>query len=240
MSHNIKEGAIIISDAHFSQERPQLLPFIEDIASGVIKTPQLILMGDIFDALFGIIEHTYIENKRIMELLKQIANTIEVIYLEGNHDFNLQTVFENITIYPIQKQPVACSFQGKKVMLAHGDFDAPFGYQIYTAFIRNPIVLHMLRPLDALFNHFILRFVDKHLKKKDDCKELEWFEDFIMKRFADGMECDYFIEGHFHQNRSFQIGKTYYTNLGAFACNQRYFIVKSMQDNVILEEKNYS
>ena len=240
MFHKLQEGAIIISDAHFSQERPQLLSFLQEIATGSIQTPQLILMGDIFDALFGGIQYTYRENECVIALLKEIAATKELIYLEGNHDFNLKALFDNITIYPIQKQPVACSFQGKTVMLAHGDFDAPFGYQLYTALIRNPMVLALLQPIDSLFNHFILRFVDNHLKKKDDCKELEWFESFLERRFAKGLECDYFIEGHFHQNKSLQVGKIYYTNLGAFACNQRYFIVKSMQDNVILEEKNYS
>ena len=240
MSHNLKEGAIIISDAHFSKERPQLLSFLQKIATGAIQTPQLILMGDIFDALFGSIEYTYQENQEVISLLQKIADEIEVIYLEGNHDFNLKAVFDNITIYPIQKQPVSCRYAEQTVLLAHGDFDAPFGYQLYTALIRNPIVLRVLKVFDNLFNHFILNYVYKHLQKKEDCKELGWFESFLHKRFASGLECDIFIEGHFHQNKTFKIGKTYYINLGAFACNQRYFIVKSSKESGVLEEKNYS
>ncbi|MBA1437570.1 MAG: UDP-2,3-diacylglucosamine diphosphatase [Epsilonproteobacteria bacterium] len=236
----LKEGAYIVSDAHFSSSRPQLQLFLEAIVSEQLQPAQLILMGDIFDALFGSIPHTYKEKIEVIKLLQNIAKKIEVIYLEGNHDFNLKAVFDNVTIVPIKQQPLHATFKTKGVWLAHGDFDAPFGYQLYTALIRNPLILKILRPIDALFGHFILNFVDKHLGKKDDCKQLEWFAGFIEKRFDKKLECDYFIEGHFHQNKSFDIGKTYYTNLGAFACNQRYFVVKSMQENMILEEKKFS
>ena len=241
MSHNlqIKEGAFVISDAHYSPERPELLEFIKAIHSKQLQPTQLFLMGDIFDALFGSIDHTYKDNIKMIELIQEIAREIEVIYFEGNHDFNLKAVFENIQIFTIKQQPVLCSFEDKKVYLAHGDFDAPLGYQIYTAFIRNPLILKILKPLDNLFNHFILNFVDNHLKKKDDCKELDWFDGFIKNRFQNRYECDYFIEGHFHQNKTIALEKMSYINLGAFACNQRYFIVKSLQANEILQEQQF-
>lgn len=236
----IKEGAFIISDAHYSKERPELLDFLEAIQAKELQPTQLLLMGDIFDALFGSIEYTYIQNQKIIELLKKIAEEIDVVYLEGNHDFNLNAVFRNINIYPIGQQPVAATFQDKNIYLAHGDFDGKLGYKLYTALIRNPIMLKILKPIDNLFNHFILHFVDKHLMKKDDCKELFWFEDFILKRFHQRFDCDYFIEGHFHQNKMIKLENMSYINLAAFACNQRYFIVKSLQDNTILQEKQFS
>lgn len=241
MSHNIilQEGALIVSDAHFSASRPQLQGFLQSIADDKLQTQQLILMGDIFDALFGAIPYTYKENLTVIELLKEIANKIEVIYLEGNHDFNLQAVFDNMRIVPIKQQPLHVTFRDQKVQLAHGDFDAPFGYQLYTTLIRNPLILKILRPLDDLFGHFILNFVYKHLGKKDDCKELEWFEGLVKRRFAEGVDASYFIEGHFHQNKRLQIGKTLYINLGAFACNQRYFVVKSFKETMELEEKQF-
>lgn len=182
-SIEIKEGAFVISDAHYSKERLELLEFIKAIHSKQLQPTQLLLMGDIFDALFGSIEYTYRDNQELINLLEEIAKEIEVVYLEGNHDFNLQAVFRNIKIYPIQQQPVLASYQDKKVYLAHGDFDAPFGYQLYTALIRNRVILKILKPIDNFFNHFILNFVDKHLMQKDDCKELEWFNDFIKERF---------------------------------------------------------
>ncbi|QOP45200.1 UDP-2,3-diacylglucosamine diphosphatase [Sulfurimonas paralvinellae] len=242
MSHSIeiKEGAYIISDAHYSDDRVQLLAFIKAIHSKELKPTQLILMGDIFDALFGLIDYTYETNQEMIDLLEVIAEDIEVFYFEGNHDFNLKAIFKNIQIFPIAKQPLLASYKNKKIYLAHGDFDAPFGYQLYTALIRNPFMLFVLKYIDIALNHFIINKIEGHLDKKDDCKELVWFEDFIQKRFRNKYKCDYFIEGHFHQNKTLRLNSFTYINLGAFACNQRYFIVKSVQDKELLEEHQFS
>ena len=243
MSHsqvNIKEGAYIISDAHFSHLRPELLRFIKQIHSKQLQPTQLILMGDIFDALFGGIKYTYRDNQEMIQLLDEISESIEIIYLEGNHDFNLQAVFKNFKIFPISRQPVECSYKDKKVYLAHGDFDGGFGYLLYTALIRNRVILSLLRIIDNLSNHAILKNVDKHLGKKDDCKEFIGFEKLINKRLRNKYKCDHFIEGHFHQNRGFRVSGFEYFNLAAFACNQRYFIVKSVNDKALLEEKSFS
>jgi len=61
MSHKlqIKEGAFIISDAHYSNLRPEFLSFIKDIYAKKLKP-------SIFDALFGNIPYTKIENDEIL------------------------------------------------------------------------------------------------------------------------------------------------------------------------------
>jgi len=242
MFHNIElsEGAYIISDAHYSPKRPELLAFIKAIHSKKLQPTQLILMGDIFDALFGLIDYTYESNQEMITLLETIAQEMEVIYLEGNHDFNLKVVFQNIKIIPLSQQPLQCRYKEKKICLAHGDFDAPFGYKLYTALIRNPSILFVLKYIDIALNHRIINKIEQHLAKKDDCKKLSWFEDFIQRRFRHSSTCDYFIEGHFHQNKRMQLSSFTYVNLAAFACNQRYFIVKSLEDKELLEEHQFS
>jgi len=238
MSHRLElqEGAIVISDAHYSHLRPELLLLIEDIASKKIQTSQLILMGDIFDTLFGQVSFTQEVNKAILSLLHQISQDIELIYLEGNHDFNLQKIFPFAKVFSLSSQPVLCSYGTKKVALAHGDFDGKSGYKLYTKLIRNPILLSFLSLLDHFGNHFILKKLDNYLAQKDDCKEFIGFKKFIQNRALEEYACDYFIEGHYHQNRVYSFEKFTYINLAAFACNQRYFIVKSNKDNELLKE----
>jgi len=243
MSHSlvdIKEGAFVISDAHYSSLRPQLLSLIQNIHSQVLKPTQLILMGDIFDALFGGVKHTQELNAEIIRLLNSISLDIEVIYLEGNHDFNLQKIFPNFQIFPLNKQPVECNYKEKKIYLAHGDFDGDFAYLLYSSIIRNPLTLFILKTIDSLTAHSILKKLDNFLSKKNDCKDLRTFQEFISLRLEKKYECDYFIEGHFHQNKQFRAGSFNYINLAAFACNQRYFIVKSSKDKELLEEKTFS
>ena len=236
----IKEGAFVIADAHYSYLRPELLGLIKDIHSKKLLPTQLIFMGDIFDALFGEVQYTHEMNSHMIELINDISDSLEVIYLEGNHDFNLQNIFVNVKVFPIQTQPIVCNYKDKTLYLAHGDFDGDLFYKIYTTLIRNATVLSVLKSIDNLFSHYILKKLDKYLSKKDDCKEFVGFKEFIDKRLSARVTCDYFIEGHFHQNKTMNFEDFRYINLGAFACNQRYFIVKSLQDKELLEENIFS
>lgn len=236
----IKEGAFVVSDAHYSHLRPQLLDFIKEIHSKKLQPTQLILMGDIFDTLFGGVPYSVQINAEAVKLLNEISEEIEVIYLEGNHDFNLKKIFPHAKIFPIAEQPVACTNSGKTILLAHGDFESDLGYRVYTAVIRNPFTLAFLRVLNFFSFNMIIKMLDAYLSKKEDCKEFSGFRKFISKRLDAKYECDYFIEGHFHQNKSMKFDKFTYINLGVFACNQRYFIVKSFKEVGLLEEKMFS
>lgn len=242
MSRNleIKKGAVVVADAHYSHKRPHFLEFLRDIDSKKISCPQLILMGDIFDALFGEIPQTHKINQEAITLINRISAEVEVLYLEGNHDFNLTTVFPKAKVFPISSQPVECLMDGKKVLLSHGDIESDLGYKIYTTIIRSSCVLYLLRAIDSISNHYILKKLDEYLSKKNDCKEFVGLEEFMAKRLDGKYSCDYFIEGHFHQNRSVKLKEFLYINLGAFACNQRYFIVEFKDSIQFLQEEIFS
>ena len=242
MSHNIEilEGAFIVSDAHYSHLRPHFLDFLKEIHSKKLQPPQLIFMGDIFDTLFGGIPYTKKINDEAIKLLNEISMEIEVVYLEGNHDFNLKNIFSFAKIFSISAQPLACGFNGKKIFLAHGDFGGDLKYKVYTSIIRNPIILFFLRVVNFLLFNIIFKKLDKYLSQKDDCKNFNAFGEFIENRLVNRYECDYFLEGHYHQNRTIIFDSFIYINLAAFACNQRYFIVKSSKDKELLEEINFS
>ncbi len=236
----IKEGAFVVSDAHYSHFRPQFLDFIKDIHSKKLQPTQLIFLGDIFDILFYQIPYSQEINSEVIELINEISQEIEIIYLEGNHDFNLTKIFPHAKVFPISQQPVACGFGGKKVLLAHGDFGSVLQYRIYTAIIRNPLTLYFLRGVDFILDHLIIKKLDEYLSKKEDCKKFIGFRKFISKRLENNYDCNYFIEGHFHQNKTIVFDKFRYINLGVFACNQRYFSVKSSKDIELLEEIFFS
>ncbi|MEA1892925.1 MAG: metallophosphoesterase [Campylobacterota bacterium] len=236
----IKEGAFFISDAHYSHKRPELLELIKAIHVDKLSPTQIIFMGDIFDALFGGVDFTLQTNQEMVALINDISKKIEVIYLEGNHDFNLVKIFPHVEVFTISQQPVKCSFNNQIVYLAHGDFGSDLGYRTYTSLIRNPFVLSVLGFIDSITKHYILNNLDKYLSKKDDCAEFRGFESYISKRVENSFKCDYFVEGHFHQNKTINFDNFIYINLAAFACNQRYFIVKSLKDVELLEENIFS
>jgi len=234
----LKEGAFVITDAHYSHARVEFLEFLKAIKLKKLLPTQLVLLGDIFDTLFGQVSFTLEINLEAIDLLNEISKEIEVIYLEGNHDFNLKKIFPYSKVFSIKEQPVEMNFHKQKVLLSHGDIESPLGYKIYTAIIRNPFVLSILNLFNNLFNHIIIKKLDEYLSKKDDCKEFVGLKKFIEMRLLNKYSCDLFIEGHFHQNKSFRLRDFRYINLAAFACNQRYFIVKSSKDVELLLREN--
>ena len=233
------EGAILIADVHYDRERGDsaFVKLLEDIEHGRIATPQLILLGDIFDTLFGSVPYSAKENKEIIERIERIGTKIEVLYLEGNHDFRLQDYFKHVHTFSLAKQPLVLELKGQRICLAHGDYDAPLGYKLYSTLIRNRFVLFLLNLYDSVSRHAILRFVKKHIAKKGRCSAIEGFEAFVARRFRAGCACDIVIEGHFHQNKTIELGSCRYVNLAAFACNQSYFVVQFEDSEIIFKEQ---
>ncbi len=244
MSHKplvLHEDALFIADAHYSFKHPLLLDFLQEIHSKKIVTTQLILMGDIFDLLFTDIVLTLERNREVINLINVLSETIEIIYLEGNHDFNVEEIFPNIQVYPLSKQPVKAQWMNKHVALAHGDFGGERGYKVYTALIRNRLVQKILNSVDRLGNNFILNALDTKLKEKDDCRSIKGFETYVQKHLSqiDLSQYDYFIEGHFHQNIHLNMQKCRYINLAAFACQERYAVVRTDSECSMLKDVKF-
>ena len=231
-------GAILIADAHCAPWRTPFIDFLRALESGEITTPQLILMGDVFDMLYGPIPRTYPYNTEGIDLINRLSDRMEILYLEGNHDFLLDGLFPNVLVIRRENQPLMMSYEGRRIALSHGDSTMGVGYELYTAFIRNRSILALLRTIDSIGGGFIVRWLEKQMKRKIHCRSIEQFESLIQNRLASLKldTVDVLIEGHFHQNRTFEFSSLNYINLGAFACNERYFTVQSNQNQPLLHE----
>jgi UDP-2,3-diacylglucosamine hydrolase len=239
MSHKtLHEGAILVADSHCAPWRTPFLDFLRVLETGKISTTQLILMGDNFDLLFGPISQTLELNKEAIDLLNRLSNTIEIIYLEGNHDFALESVFPTIFIVPLENQPLFMKCKGQRIALLHGDIHVPMGYKIYTSLIRNKIILQCLNYLNNKFGGFIIKRLVDSMQRKKHCKNIDSFETLAHRLIGQKWitSCDWVIEGHYHQNQSFEFDGYHYDNLGAFACNERYYGVEFVQEQIVLRE----
>ena len=154
----LKNGAVIVADSHYSTKNPKFLNFLKDLLLEKIQTTQIIFLGDNFDLLIGEIKETHQENLQAIDLINKIALTKEIHYLEGNHDFNLQSIFNNINIYPIKNQPLKLEAKNKNIWLFHGDNNNGTFHSIFTFFIRSDIFLKLL-------NIFTLNFINGKFAK---------------------------------------------------------------------------
>lgn len=234
----LHEGAILVADSHCAAWRTAFIDFLDALESGEIHTTQLVLMGDNFDLLFGPVSQTLRDNHASIELLNRLSQKMEIIYLEGNHDFRLTSLFPQIYVVDRAQQPLILTYQEQRVALLHGDLKVPFGYSLYTSLIRNRPILFCLNIINRVFNGIIINKLSLQMQRKNHCLKIQNFEAIAARHSTAPWvdKCDVIIEGHFHQNRTLDLGKLKYINLGAFACNERYYVVKSLQDRTILDE----
>lgn len=218
----IEESAIFIADAHFNKKNTELLFFLKMLELKKIQTTQLFLMGDIFDFISGESKYFIKVNKEVISLLNFLSEKIQMIYLEGNHDYNLKSIFKNIKIVPLHKQPIVVKLDERTVALSHGDNFMNWKYKLYSRIIRNSLLLKFLNGID--FNFFISKILEKNLLKKNICQNIENFEDIVKKRLIN-YNSDIIIEGHYHQGLEFIFDNKKYINIPSLCCDKSYIKV---------------
>ncbi|MCV3423465.1 metallophosphoesterase [Campylobacter lari] len=222
----IKENAIFIADAHENENRRGFWDFLQALKDKKIQTPQLFLMGDIFDLLIYEVKATHDFAKAYVDLLEELAGEIEIIYLEGNHDFNLAKFFKKVKVVNIKQQPLPCEFQDKTlVKLAHGDiFLKPF-LQFFLKSLRNHYLLIFLNFLNVVSKEKITRKILKNQHKKQLIRKIPHFVT-LMKERIKHYDVKFIIEGHYHQDVFLEFESIKYLNLPTFAYKESFFIVK--------------
>jgi len=216
---NLEDNAIFVADSHFNSKNREFLVFLEELDSKKIDTHQLILMGDNFDFLSGESKYFIKQNKILIDLLNKLSLSIEIVYLEGNHDYNLQKLFPNIKVYKREKQPLLGKYKEKTIALSHGDNFINWQYDLYCFIIRNPILLKFLNMID--FGNFISKKIDSSLLEKNICHKMQAYKKLVAKRI-NNYKTDIIIEGHYHQGSTFEFENKKYINIPSLCCDKKY------------------
>lgn len=224
---NIEQGAIFVADSHFNQKNREFLTFLKKVEKKEILTTQLFLMGDMFDFISGESRYFIKQNIEVINLLNHLSQTIEVVYLEGNHDYNLKSIFPNINVIKRENQPLLGKLKSNEtVSLAHGDNFINWKYDLYCKFIRNTIFLKIMNFLDV--KYFISKKIEKALSKKSICHKISNFEHLVKKRI-NSYDTNIVIEGHYHQGKIFSINHKKYVNIPSLCCQKRYIKLNNLE-----------
>ena len=151
MNLNIKEGAIFVADSHFNEKNREFLQFLKKIENQEIQTSQLFLMGDIIDFISSECKFFIKQNSEVITLLNNLSKNMQIVYLEGNHDYNLQELFSNIKIVKRENQPLIGKFEDKTISLAHGDNFINWKYDLFCKVVRNRFFLKFMNFIDINF-----------------------------------------------------------------------------------------
>ena len=210
----IQENALFIADAHYPTHGDALLEILYRIETGEIATPQLFLMGDIFDLLVGGLEKSYALNSEAIRLIESISTHTDIFYFEGNHDFQLEKIFTNIKIFSREEQPQYMGYNGFVVGLSHGDrYQSGWQHDLLSRVLRKPFILRMIKWLKP----GIVTQKRAHLASKDICHDIPHFETKAKAIFDSYKGAYWVIEGHYHQGK--QYGK--YVSLPSLACQKQ-------------------
>ena len=216
---DIQENSLFIADSHYPHHGDSFLKLLKKLENEEVKTPQLFLMGDNFDLLFGHNDYIKTFSNEAITLLQKLSKKLEIHYFEGNHDFCLKELFPDIKVYTRKEQPIMFTLDYKKVAMSHGDkYVTGFGYDLYCSVLRNKITLTLLKPFEkAIIDHWMKKLSQKHI-----CKPLHKFEKKVEKILEHYRDADIVIEGHFHQAKV--IDK--YISLPSLACQGQVAMVK--------------
>lgn len=221
MCLSLKKGAIFVADSHFSEVNIEFLFFLEKLKKKEIETSQLFLMGDMFDFISGESRYFVKINQKLIDIINELSHSIEIVYLEGNHDYNLQKLFPKLKVYKRENQPIFAKYQDKKIALAHGDIFTPKAYDIYCKIIRNHPLLVFLNLID--FKYWLSKKIYNKLIKKNICSKMKDFNSFAKRRLVK-YNSDIVIEGHFHQGKFYEEKNKLYINIPSLCCDKKYTI----------------
>ena len=220
---NIQNGAIFVADSHYNEKNPEFLIFLKKLVNKEINTTQLFLMGDMFDFISGESKYFIKRNKKLIDIINELSKSMEVIYLEGNHDYNMQNLFPLVKVYQRENQPIIAKYKEKSISLAHGDIFTPWHYNLYCKIIRNHSLLVFLNLLD--FNNYISKKIYFGLLGKNICSQMKNFKEFAIKR-TNNYKTDIIIEGHFHQGKNLRQKNQLYINIPSLCCEKKYIILE--------------
>jgi len=231
LSISLKDDAIFIADSHYNKKNQDFLHLLKRIDKGEVFTSQIFLIGDNFDFLSGESKYFILQNKEVIDILNKLSLEKEIIYLEGNHDYNLQRLFPKIKVIKIGNQPFIIKFEDKTIALSHGDNFINGKYELYCKIIRNSFLLWFLNLIDI--NFFISKRIEKALLKKNICYKISNFKNIAQKRVKN-YDSNIIIEGHYHQGTRFVFEDKEYINVPSLYCQKSFLRFKNAQ---FLQEK---
>lgn len=224
---SIQNEAIFVADSHYNEKNKEFLLFLKKIESKEILCSQLFLMGDMIDFISGESRYFIKQNYQVIELLNKLSKDIQIVYLEGNHDYNLKLIFPNINVIKRENQPLLAKLENNQtISLSHGDNFINWKYDLYCKIIRNTFFLQFMNFIDI--NFFISKKIENTLVNKNICHKMNNFKQIVEKRIKN-YNTDIVIEGHYHQGDIYNINNKKYVNIPSLCCQKEYVKIKDLE-----------
>ncbi len=133
---------VFIADSHLKglgdPNQEALCTFLD----GLFKIDKLVILGDFFDMWVGLNDVVYEQYKPVLKSLFALTESgVELIYIEGNHDFHMGPYFTETLKAKVYDESCGLMLDDKRIYMAHGDtINMTTGYRLLRATLRGPIL----------------------------------------------------------------------------------------------------
>ena len=203
---------IFVSDAHFRGQNPgEMESFIRFMDSEQQRMERLVILGDLFEFLFGFKRTSkeesfpFSEYLPVLEQLQELYRRgIRITYFEGNHDFYLDGFFSEHFGMDVEVHPEGWEeWLGKKrAFVAHGDLSNPnqWTYRILRRILKNRWTYGLIQfGGPPLIRRVAQRMSEMSYQRSHEGvlpHPLPAFRTFAHRKFLEG--CEIVILGHSH------------------------------------------
>ena len=223
---------LFVGDAHFAsgdgERRKHFFNFIQKNRS-TLNT--LVIMGDFFDFWFGFRDLSPLKREYgdILQFLKQLRSEgVEIIYLEGNHEFQMEPYMRETLGIDVYDNCVEIDLDGKKIYLAHGDRAyATVSHRILTWLLRNRITYLLISSLGPRVVIAVAQWWSSGSRKrslKESPQVISRLKQFAQRKLHEGF--DAVVLAHTHLPEEIPMkkrgGEGYYFNVGNWMRDYSY------------------
>lgn len=215
---------IFVGDAHFAlgdgKRRDYFTRFIRANRPSV---GTLVIMGDFFDFWFGFrhIASLRKEYEDILDLLEGLRSEgVEIIYLEGNHDFRLGPYMREELGIQVYDRSAELELDGTRVYLAHGDRAHPKpGHKVFSFLIKNWFTYTIISWLGPRIVIAIAKWLSTHSRRhgvKEVSEIIHRLRRFAHHKLNEGFDAVVLAHTHLPEAMALEKrgGEGYYFNVG--------------------------
>ncbi|MGE4232326.1 MAG: UDP-2,3-diacylglucosamine diphosphatase [Bacteriovoracia bacterium] len=221
---------IVLSDLHlWGSADPLYRALLQFIDENIHSGDKFFVVGDLFDLFVGP-KTIFVE--RYSELITKIQQRtdVEFFYIEGNHDFHLESIFENSPHVKIYADSLYYEWNGKKFLFAHGDKinkrDIP--YQMLRLFTRNLFSQCIIEAAPGKLINFLGKSFSKASRDYHPGPNSEivtLFRNYACEQLAHGLDVVVLGHSHYFDDIRFRIEgrEGQYVNAGFPRMTRKYF-----------------
>jgi UDP-2,3-diacylglucosamine hydrolase len=221
--------AVFLADAHLQEPTDnnyrEIIRFLDGLA-GTIDS--LYLMGDFFDFWVGAPSYPFPHYGPVLECLKRLVDSgVQLVYLEGNHDFHMGAFFRDRLGATVHTGPVTTMLDGKKVHLCHGDqIDRhDLGTRALRSILHSSFTRWAIHIIPAWLADRIAIWLGRKSKRSYTARSMQGrypglVREYAQRQFADG--CQTVVTGHFHFPLCEQYGQNTLVVLGDWITHFTY------------------